>query len=754
MAEFADVIIDISHEKVDRPFQYRIPRRLQEVLCVGCQVEVPFGMGNHIRRGFVVGVSDRAEYAIEKIKEIAGILEGSVSAESQLIQVAWWMKERYGSTMNQALKTVLPVKQQVKPQKKQWVFCLVGQDELAALVQEAVKKKYRARERLLRAFFETNGIPLGLLANQMNISRSTIKPLEEKGILLVDARPLARNPAEVYVEKGKRRQTGEGLVLNPQQQRVVSQIQKEYGEGIRKTYLIHGITGSGKTEIYMELIDYVRSQGKQIILLIPEIALTYQTVMRFCRRFGSQVSFINSRLSAGERYEQFERAKKGEIPIIIGPRSALFTPFRNLGLIIIDEEHEGAYKSEITPRYHAREVALYRASLSGASVVLGSATPSLESYQKAMHGIYSYFKINRRAKKNSVLPRIQVVDMRRELQEGNRSIFSRSLAAMIDERLGRKEQVMLFLNRRGYSRFLSCRNCGEAIKCPHCDVTLTLHREMGQENQLICHYCGYRIPRPKLCPSCASPYLAPFGTGTQKVETMVREVFPDARVLRMDLDTTAKKGGHEEIISAFGAHEADILIGTQMIVKGHDFPAVTLVGILAADLSLYASDYQCSERTFQLLTQAAGRAGRDERQGDVIIQTYSPKHYCIEAAAAQDYERFFKRELEYRRLLHYPPVCTMMTLLVGSGEEAFVDAAAGKAYQQITAWERAAKTRGELQVIGPVNAPVYKLNDIYRKIIYMKSENYAILIQIRTRTEEMLNAANVDGQLTIQFDFC
>lgn len=758
MAEYADVIIDITHEKVDRPFQYRIPRRLQNSLTVGCQVEVPFGMGNHIRRGFVVGVSDRAEYAIEKIKEIAGILEGSVSAESQLIQVAWWMKEHYGSTMNQALKTVLPVKQQVKPQKKQWVFCLVERNELMVLIQEAAKKKYRARERLLRAFLETNGISFGLLANQLNISRATIKPLEEKGILMVDSRPLLRNPTENYLPKEKGTDTGRisSLVLNPLQQQAVSQIQKEYSQGIRRTYLLHGITGSGKTEIYMELIDYVRGLGKQVILLIPEIALTYQTVMRFCRRFGSQVSFINSRLSAGERYEQFERAKKGEIPIMIGPRSALFTPFRNLGLIIVDEEHEGAYKSEITPRYHARETALYRASLSGASVVLGSATPSLESYVKAMHGIYGYFKINRRAKKNSVLPQVQVVDMRRELQEGNRSIFSRSLAALIEDRLQKKEQVMLFLNRRGYSRFLSCRNCGEAIKCPHCDVTLTLHREMGQENQLICHYCGYHIPRPQTCPSCGSPYLAPFGTGTQKVETMVREVFPQARVLRMDLDTTSRKGGHEEIIAAFGAHEADILIGTQMIVKGHDFPSVTLVGILAADLSLYASDYQCSERTFQLLTQAAGRAGRDERQGDVIIQTYSPKHYCIQAAAAQDYESFCKRELEYRRLLHYPPVCAMMTLLIGSEEEALAQEAMEKASRLISSWEEThgTKEQGQLQVIGPVNAPVYKLNDIYRKMIYMKSENYDILIQIRTRTEEMLKAVNGAAQIQVQFDFC
>lgn len=752
MAEFADVIIDISHEKVDRAFQYRIPDHLRQKVTIGCQVEVPFGLGNRMRTAYVVRLSDRAEYAPEKIKEIAGVRENSVSAQSQLIQVAWWMKERYGSTMNQALKTVLPVKQQVKPKKKQWLFCLVSRDELEAQILEAARKKYRARERLLRAFLEVNGIPMEMVQNQMNISRTTIKPLEEKGILFLDSRPLMRNPAEGYLPGGHASEMR--VELNEEQQNAVLNIRKDYQAGIRKTYLIHGITGSGKTEVYMELIEYVRSLGGQVIVLIPEIALTYQTVLRFCRRFGNEVSFINSRLSAGEKYEQFERAKNGEISIMIGPRSALFTPFDRLGLIIIDEEHEGAYKSELTPRYHARETAQYRAQLAGASVILGSATPSLESYTKALHGIYGYFKISRRAKKNSVLPKIQVVDMRRELQDGNRSVFSRSLGALMDDRLRKNEQIMLFLNRRGYSRFLSCRSCGEAIKCPHCDVTLTLHKENGQENQMICHYCGFRIPRPPLCPLCGSPYLAPFGTGTQKVEAMVREVFPEARVLRMDLDTTAKKGGHEEILAAFAAHEADILIGTQMIVKGHDIPSVTLVGILAADLSLYASDYRCSERTFQLLMQAAGRAGRDERPGDVVIQTYSPQHYCIEAAAVQDYEGFCRREMEYRRLLHYPPVCAMMTLLIGSMEEALAETAMSRAFEQISRWEDAGQNCGGLQVIGPVNAPVYKLNDIYRKILYMKCENYDILIQIREQTETVLKAAPWSSQIGVQFDFC
>ena len=746
MAEFADIIIDISHEKVDRPFQYRIPERLKGQVHAGCKVDVPFGKGNVIRSGYVVDLSDKPGFALEKIKEIAGVRAGSVSAESQLIQVAWWMKERYGSTMNQALKTVLPVKQQVKQQEKRWIRCLIGRKELEEQIGEAAKKKYRARERLLKAFRELDIIPYEMAVGQLSLTPSSIKPLAEKGIIALEAVTDYRDPAKGFLRDGIHAE--KKVELNDEQRNTAEAICGEYDQGIRKTYLIHGITGSGKTEIYMELIEHVIGQGKEVILLIPEISLTYQTVVRFCIRFGSQVSFINSKLSQGERYDQFERAKKGEIRIMIGPRSALFTPFKNLGLIIMDEEHEGAYKSEITPRYHARETAQYRAHLSGASVILGSATPLVETYAKASHGIYGYFRITKRAKKNSILPKVQVVDMRKELKEGNRSVFSRLLKGLVEEKLANREQVMLFLNRRGYSQFLSCRSCGEAIKCPHCDVTLTLH----QDNRLRCHYCGYQIPRPSLCPVCASPYLAPFGTGTQKVEAMVREAFPGARTLRMDLDTTAKKGGHEEILAAFAGHEADILIGTQMIVKGHDFPAVTLVGILAADVSLYAPDYRCGERTFQLLTQAAGRAGRDEKEGQVVIQTYSPEHYCIEAAAAQDYEGFYRREMEYRRLLSYPPACVLMTLMVSSLREELAEKGMEAALRAVKAFGSREIQKGELKLIGPVNAAVYKLNDLYRKILYMKCGNYDILIRIRNYVEAELDGGAFSRQVSVLFD--
>ena len=692
---FAQIIIDISHEKVDRTFDYRIPPQLEDRISVGVLVKIPFGKGNSLRKGYVVGITDHADYDADKIKEIAGIVEGSVSAESQLIMLAWWLKEQYGSTMNQALKTVLPVKQKVKPKEKKVLRLLIPEEQLAAVTAEAEKKSYKARVRLFKALKENPLIPYEVASGQMNLSAATLKPVIEKGYVALESEEIFRNPVKDAGSRVK------AVDLNGEQQAVVDAFCEDYEAGKRETYLIHGITGSGKTEVYMEMISRVISEGKQVIVLIPEIALTYQTVMRFYGRFGNRVSIINSRLSAGERYDQFERARGGDIDIMIGPRSALFTPFSRLGLIIIDEEHEGAYKSEVVPRYHAREVAVKRAQMQNASVVLGSATPSLEAYTKALRGEYRLFSLHTRAKADSRLADVAVVDLREELKAGNKSIFSRRLQQMIGDRLEKKEQIMMFINRRGYANFVSCRSCGEAIKCPHCDVTLTLHKD----NRLVCHYCGYSIPMPDKCPSCGSPYIANFGVGTQKIEMMTKKMFPQARVLRMDLDTTSKKGGHEEILSAFAEGDADILIGTQMIVKGHDFPDVTLVGVLAADLSLYTPDYRAAERTFQLLTQAAGRAGRDARHGDVIIQTYNPEHYSIVTAAEQDYETFYHQEMAYRRLMKYPPVNVLFTVQMASKSEAALVEAADRLAAHITPQADEEK----VQMIGPVDASVYKI---------------------------------------------
>lgn len=736
---YADIIIDISHEKVDRPFRYRIPAALLGSVEVGMRVTVPFGKGNSLRKGYVVGLGNKPEFDEDKIKEIAGVETGSISVQSQLIQLAWWMRKTYGSTMNQALKTVLPVKQKIRPREKKTLRCLLSAPELSEVIREAEKKSYKARVRLLEAFLSTPEIPFEVAENQLHITSATLKPLLEKKQVELVKREISRSPLKEWEH------TGRTAVLNGEQEAAVSRFSSDYDIGLRRTYLLHGITGSGKTEVYMEMMEHILSQGKQVILLIPEIALTYQTVMRFYRRFGDRIAIMNSKLSAGERYEQWERAAKGGVSVMIGPRSALFTPFPNLGLIVIDEEHEGAYKSETMPRYHARDVAVKRASDSGASLVLGSATPSLEAYTKAVTGEYVLLKLSRRAVSKSGLPSVEVVDLRNEMEEGNKTMFSRRLQELIRDRLEKKEQVMLFINRRGYSNFVSCRSCGEAIRCPHCDVSLTLHGR----NRLICHYCGYSIPLPERCPSCGSPYIAGFGVGTQRLEELTQKAFPEARLLRMDADTTAKKGGHEEILSAFAAHEADILIGTQMIVKGHDFGRVTLVGIMAADLSLNTPDYRCAERTFQLLTQAAGRAGRGESAGNVVIQTYQPDHYAVVLAAAQDYEGFYRQEMAYRRMMNYPPVCRMQAVLFADGSEETLEACTRSVCEAVS---RKGFPETELQLIGPVKASVYKVNDIYRKILYIKSQNCDILDKIRDLIDTLSAGDDHCRPVMIQYD--
>ncbi len=764
---YANIIIDISHESVDRVFQYRVPSELEGKIQAGSQVYIPFGAGNKTRKGYVVELTQTPGFDEARIKDVAGLVKGSVTADSQLIWLAWWMKERYGSTMNQALKTVLPVKQKVRQAAKRRVRCLLGKEELAAAVREAQRKGFKARLRLLTALKEQGSIPYDRAVKELKLTASVLEPLREAGVIAVEVVERYRNPlaemrrlaegvfmenasggddsagntAQENTAQGNTLPKNGGLRLNAEQERAVRGIWADFSAGIRGTYLIHGVTGSGKTEVYMELIARVIGQGKQAIVLIPEISLTWQTVMRFYRRFGERISVLNSRMSAGERYDQYERARTGDIDIIVGPRSALFAPFSRLGLIVIDEEHENSYRSELAPRYDAREAAAERARISGASLILGSATPSLESYNRALKGEYGLFALKERAKKTAALPQVEVVDLRKELAQGNRSIFSRRLKELIEDRLGKGEQTMLFINRRGYANFVSCRSCGEAIKCPHCDVTLTLHKN----GRMICHYCGYSTAQPKVCPSCGSPYIAPFGTGTQKIEEMAGGLFPGARILRMDLDTTSKKGGHQEILSAFARGEADILIGTQMIVKGHDFPKVTLVGALAADLSLYASDYRCGEETFALLTQAAGRAGRGERAGNVVIQTYQPDHYSIQAAARQDYEEFFRQEMAYRRLLGYPPVMGLLTIQLSCAHPEMLEQTAERLAKRIREEENPPA------FIGPVNAPIYKVNDIYRKILYIKHENYDILIQIRKRAEAFLREEGKDRFLA-QYD--
>ena len=648
--KYADIIIDISHEAVDRTFQYIIPDEFEDSVEIGMQVSVPFGKGTKARKGYVINITDTPSYDIDKLKFIADIPDKNLQLEGKLIKLAAWMKDKYGSTMINALKTVMPVKEKVR-----------------LVASKVVETDY-----------------------------------------IIDKAPVD--------------------TLNLEQQALVDEFERDYSLGNLKTYLLHGITGSGKTEVYIECIKRVIKQGKQAIVLVPEIALTYQNVARFKQHFGDRIAVINSKQSKGEKYREFMKASDRSVDVVIGPRSALFAPCKELGLIIIDEEHDNAYKSEQSPSYHARETAIERARLEGASVILGSATPTIESYFMAQLGTYRLWELKNRPA-GAKPSQVSVVDMREEMRMGNKTIVSQTLHDLIVDRLEKKEQIMLFLNRRGYNTCVMCRECGEVVKCPKCDVSLSLHNN----GFVMCHYCGHIERQPKECPKCKSKQIGGFGTGTEKVEKEINRMFPEAKTLRMDKDTTAKKGAYSKILTDFLNHKADILVGTQMIVKGHDFSNVTLVGVILADMTLFANDYRSGEVTFELLTQAAGRAGRSEVPGQVVIQTYQPEHYAVLSAAKQDYEGFYDMEMSYRRLLKYPPVYNMMVVLMESENENKVVASSKGIHKELSDM---AKNMNTTRIIGPSNATIAKINDVFRRLIYIKSEDEKELRTIMKKLEE------------------
>ena len=739
MSKYAGIIVNISHESVDRAFSYRIPTEMENDITIGTSVNVPFGSGNKLRKGYVISLHDYVDYDEAKVKEIDSVVMKQVDSEDVMIRLAAWIRNYYGSTMIQALKIVLPVKQAVKPMEKKTVLLQSAEMEALDVLEACKRKSQKGKARLLEALIPEKVLDYQLVRGKLNIAASTLTSLEKQGVIKVNVENYFRNP--IVIEKSKEKDN----TLNEEQQYIVDDFSKDFTEGKRGVYLIHGVTGSGKTECYIQMIKTVVAEGKQVIFLIPEIALTYQTVLRFYHHFGERVSIVNSVLSAGEKYDQFERAKKGEIDVMIGPRSALFTPFKNLGLIVMDEEHESSYKSESMPKYHAREVAIQLAKMVNASVVLGSATPSVDSYYHAKKGDYKLYRLCQRATGGN-LPQVHLVDLRQELKEGNRSVFSRQMQSLIEDRLEKKEQIMLFLNRRGYAGFISCRSCGEVIKCPHCDISLSEHKD----GSLRCHYCGHTIRKPSVCPTCGSKYILGFRAGTQQIEEQVLQMFPTAKILRMDKDTTAKKDSYEEILTAFKEEKADILIGTQMIVKGHDFPNVTLMGIVAADLSLAANDYRAGERTFDLLTQAAGRAGRGDKAGDVVIQTYQPEHYANVHAANQDYESFYSEEILYRELSGYPPICHILTIMVQSKDE-------NEAYEYVLKLCECTKnhnvsSEAKLKIVGPAPAGIQKINDYYRQIFFVKSGNEELLTEIKGCLENYISH-NLNKNVLVQFDY-
>ena len=656
---YAEVIVDISHEAIDKSFSYRIPEDM--VLHVGDPVLVPFGRGK--KKAYVLSLHERVCFPEEKIKDIDSVLDKEFSVEEELLSLAVWMSREYGTGLNQCLRTVIPVKKKVK-------------------------KRGKATELLWKA----EEAPLSLTKEQANVL--------------------------------------EGIKL-------------AFSKG-EKAALLFGVTGSGKTEVYLKLMEEIIRKRKEVIFLIPEISLSFQTRSRIEKRFPGLVSVLHSKMSQGERAESMEKCRSGEVKILMGPRSALFAPFSNLGLIIMDEEQDRSYKSEQAPRYETRDVIRKRGELSSCPVLFGSATPSVQLFSEVEKGALPCFCLHNRAVEGSTLPKMQVVDMRKELEEGNRSIFSRVLEGKIQERLDRGEQVMLFMNRRGYAPFVSCRKCGEALRCPHCDVSLNLHKN----GILQCHYCGYQTNLPKICPNCKSKYLAAFGSGTEKLESICHSVFPKAGILRMDRDSTGKKGKYEEILQAFSEEKADILLGTQMIVKGHDFPKVTLVGIIAVDQILLDSDFQAGEWAYQLITQVSGRAGRGERAGEVLIQSYQPDHPLLELALKQDYLSFYKEEKNYRKRLFYPPFSVMLAMQCIYTEEAYLDYILGKLMPRVQ--ERIRDGGGE--TYGPFPATVYKIKDKFRKIIYIKHSNHDIILQLRDYFIQELKQEDKRNLILLQFD--
>lgn len=740
--KYANIIIDITHEKLDRTFQYIIPECLEEEIFPGVQVNVPFGKGNKIITGYVVEITDKSEYDIEKIKCIDGIVEGSIPIESQMIKMASWIKENYGSTMNKALKTVIPVSKKVKVITKDYVRLSSEKAAEELISKYENDKRMVGRLKLLKELQKEKELSVEIVTAKLQVSKNIIDALAKTDAITIRKEVCYRNPFQNL------KKSDEIIPLNDIQKKVADSIicEMEKEDGVR-THLILGVTGSGKTEVYMNCIENVIAKGKQVIVLIPEISLTYQNIKRFYRRFGDTVSIINSRMSQGERYDQFQRAKEGKVSIMIGPRSALFTPFSNIGLIVIDEEHENAYKSDSVPKYHARETAIMRAAMTDATVILGSATPSIDSFYKAKKNEYMLHRMDERVESRE-LPQVHIVDLRQELKSGNRSPFSHKLIELMKQRLDNGQQIMLFVNRRGYANFVSCRECGTVIKCPHCDVSLTFHKSYGND-YLKCHYCGFEKRNPDKCPECGSKYMGKFGIGTETIQSKVQEIFPEARVLRMDMDTTSDKSGHERILSAFSNQEADILVGTQMIVKGHDFPNVTLVGVVAADMSLYASDYRAAERTFQLLTQAAGRAGRGELKGEVVIQTYNPQEYSIVAAASQNYEEYYEEEMMYRKLMQYPPVYNMVAILITSQNRNLCE----KSAKDISGRIQRSNIDG-LAVIGASEAVISKINDIYRYVIYLKHKDYDKLVYVKDGVERYIEMVPLyKEKINVQFDF-
>lgn len=780
----AEVIVDVSTYHVDRPFDYQVPPEWVNVIEKGCRVKVPFGPRNVL--GFVVGLKTETAVPLNKLKSITQILDMEPVLTAELLQMAKWLKNHTICYEIDALQVMLPSALRAKyekiikiheaqdlPNEVQVIFGkrqqvnfkeferadllpllkqLVAENKVTIenvvkqqgqvkeirmvkiieepkVIEKALEQSTRAvKQRLL---LEWMGKHLGevlspqQICEEAGISSSVLEGVIDKGAAQFIQEEVYRDPFTKEVARTH------ALQLTDEQQVALQAIIATMEQQQAQTFLLHGVTGSGKTEVYLQAIQKVLDEGKEAIMLVPEISLTPQMTERFRSRFGEMVAVMHSGLSVGEKYDEWRKIQQGKVSVVVGARSAIFAPFTNIGLIILDEEHESTYKQEDSPRYHARDVAIWRSEYYNCPVILGSATPGLESFARAKKGVYTLLSLKLRALHQS-LPTVFIADMREELRQGNRSMFSQSLIEAIRLRLEKKEQMVLFLNRRGYSSFVLCRDCGTVVQCPNCDISLTYHRTT---EKLKCHYCGYEEHVPQICPQCQSDHIRYFGTGTQKVEEELFKLFPEARVLRMDVDTTKHKGAHEEILGVFGEGQADILLGTQMIAKGLDFPNITLVGVLSADTSLHLPDYRAAERTFQLLTQVSGRAGRHDKPGEVIIQTYTPEHYAIELAKTQDYEPFYEREMFLRRRSSYPPYYYVALVQISHEDVMMAAEYAGR----MADWLRG-NLSNQVAIIGPTTASIARLQNRYRYQCLIKYKIEPNLIPILQRLLAMYRA--------------
>ena len=776
MQKVAKVIVDVPTMQTDQPFTYLVPENLNEQLAVGMRVEVPFGNGNRHVQGFVLAIEPVAATVLDEtnvqLKELVAVLDLKPVLNTEMLALADYMKEKTFAFKITCLQTMLPSVMRADYQKYIYLTDELSeelQDQLfygleeiswdqaqergilpqlmALRKQQKVDIRYEVTTRnkvkmvrfiqAAKEFEQLEEIRLGLrkgakkkeqllyYLQRLGTEKVTaVKEMKELGFSTALLNEAAKNGWLTFIEKEAYRdpfanQTFEkttALSLNAEQQVAVETILQSVQEQQSQTYLLEGITGSGKTEVYLQVIAEVLNQGKTAIMLVPEISLTPQMVQRFKSRFGEHVAVMHSGLSQGEKYDEWRKIERGEAEVVVGARSAIFAPIENIGVIIVDEEHEASYKQEETPRYHARDLAIWRSEYHHCPVVLGSATPSLESRARAQKNVYQRLRLTQRANQAATLPTIDVVDMRQEVENGNVSSFSMSLQEKLQERLEKNEQSVLLLNRRGYSSFVMCRDCGYVLPCPNCDISLTLHMD---SKTMKCHYCGHEERIPYRCPNCGQDKIRYYGTGTQKVEEELQTLLPESRILRMDVDTTRRKGAHEKILRTFGEGQADILLGTQMIAKGLDFPNVTLVGVLNADTALNLPDFRSSERTFQLLTQVSGRAGRAEKPGEVIIQSFNPEHYAIQLAKAQDYEDFYTKEMYIRHRGDYPPYYFTVQITASHPEE---NEAAKQMFQIATKLKQGLSPQAIL--LGPTPNAIMRVNNryFYQVIIKYKQE--------------------------------